>query len=86
MHNLFCVIDDLRNQTDVEQNFARRLLEVLGYSDKAIRPKAALEELSVGRVSSQGQYRPDFALKSSGHIRWVFELKAPGENLDKHIR
>ena len=85
MNNMFCDRSNLRNEADVEQIFARRLLEALGYSDKAIRPKTALEELTVGKVSSQGKYRPDFAMKSAGHIRWVFELKAPGENLDKHI-
>ena len=85
MRNLFCSHTDLRNEADVEQNFARRLIEALGYSDKSIRPKAALEELSVGRVSDRGKYRPDFAMKSAGHIRWIFEAKSPTEQLDKHF-
>ena len=60
-----------------EQNFARRLIEALGYSDKNIRPKAALEELAVSRVGEAGLHRPDFAMKSEGHIRWVLEAKSP---------
>ena len=86
MRNLFCDHGALRNEADVEQTFARRLIESLGYSDKAIRPKVALEELSVGRVASGKElYRPDFAMKAAGHIRWILEAKAPGENLDNHF-
>ena len=85
MRNLFCDHGTLRNEADVEQNFARRLIEALGYSDTAIRPKAALEELSVGDVGDARQHRPDFAVKAAGHIRWVLEAKAPGVRLDKHV-
>ncbi len=85
MRNLFCESADLRNEADVEQIFARRLIESLGYSDKAIRPKAALEELSVGNLSEKGKYRPDFAMKESGHIRWILEAKNPSERLENHF-
>ena len=85
MRNLFCDHSDLRNEADVEQNFARRLIEALDYSDKAIRPKAALEELSVGAVTDRKKHRPDFAMKAAGHIRWVLEAKAPGEKPEKHF-
>ena len=86
MRNLFCDNRDLRSEADVEQNFARRLIESLGYPDKAIRPKAALEELSMGKVMDQKYHRPDFAMKSAGHIRWVLETKAPSEKLTKHFK
>ena len=86
MRNLFCDHSDLRNEADVEQNFARRLIEALGYSDKAIRPKAALEELTVGNVGETERHRPDFAMKVSGHIRWILEAKAPKERLENHFR
>ena len=85
MRNLFCDHSDLRNEADVEQNFARRLIEALGYSDKAIRPKEALETLSIGDMGDTGRHRPDFAMKVAGHIRWVFEVKSPGEPVDKHF-
>ena len=85
MRNLFCDHSDLHNEADVEQNFARRLIEALRYADKAIRPKAALEELTVGKLSEKRKYRPDFAMKSAGHIRWILEAKAPSEQLDKHF-
>ncbi|MYF07675.1 MAG: N-6 DNA methylase [Rhodospirillaceae bacterium] len=86
MRNLFCDHGDLRNEADVEQNFARRLIEALGYSDKAIRPKAALEELVIGEVGAAEWHRPDFAMKVGGHIRWILEAKAPKERLERHFR
>ena len=85
MRNFFCDSRDLRNEADVEQNFIRRLLEALGYSDRAIRPKEALEKLLLGGGGNQGLHRPDFALKVAGHIRWIVEAKAPGVNLDNHF-
>ena len=50
MKNLFCDILDLSNESDVEQSFARRLVEALGYPDRAIRTKETLERLSVGQT------------------------------------
>ena len=84
MRNLFCEDSDLRDEEDVVQNFGRRFIEALGYSDKAIRPKTSLERLSVGNVGDDRYHRPDFAMKSGGHIRWILEAKAPGEHLDRH--
>ena len=85
MKNLFCEDSDLRNEEDVVQNFARRFIEALGYSDSAIRPKTSLEQLSVGSIGEDRFHRPDFAMKSGGHIRWILEAKAPGENLARHF-
>ena len=82
--NLFCDIRDLSNESDVEQSFARRLIEALGYPDRAIRTKTSLESLSVGRLTGD-LHRPDFALKLAGHIRWILEAKDPGEDLANHV-
>ena len=86
MRNHFCDLRDLRNEADVEQSFARRLIEHTGFSDRAIRPKAALEELSLGPAGAARLHRPDFAMKAAGHIRWILEAKAPGERLEDHYR
>lgn len=84
LQNRFCDIRDLSNESDVEQSFARRLLEELGYPDRAIRTKATLEVLSVGRLA-RDSHKPDFALKVAGHIRWILEAKHPKENLADHF-
>ena len=70
---------DIRNEADVEQIFARRFIESLGYADSEIRPKDSLTELTVGGLRNQptSLYRPDFAMKIGSRIRWVLEAKAP---------
>ena len=45
MRNKFCDAAELRNEADVEQNFVRRLLEDLGYSDREILPKQSLDDV-----------------------------------------
>ena len=85
MRNLFCDHSDLHHEADVEQIFARRLIEALGYEDKSIRPKASLEELTVGKIGEKRLYRPDFAMKAANHIRWLLEAKAPDEHLENHF-
>jgi len=86
MRNKYCFYDTLHNEADVEQNFVRRMLEDLGYSDGEIRPKAALQALTVGgmRGRRQALYRPDFALLVDGVVRCLVEAKEPGTNLDDH--
>ena len=84
--NKFCKISDLHNEADVEQNFARRYIESLGYRDDQIRPKDSLKNLSVGQMrGASAKYRPDFAVKVGHHFRWILEAKAPEEPLDKHV-
>ncbi|MGJ5621166.1 hypothetical protein [Sulfitobacter sp. MF3-043] len=86
MRNKYCSYDALQNEADVEQSFVRRMLEDLGYSDREIRPKGSLRELTVGGMRGQRQalYRPDFALLVDGSVRCVIEVKEPGAVLDDH--
>jgi type I restriction enzyme M protein len=86
MQNKYCSFDTLRNEADVEQNFVRRMLEDLGYSDREIRLKDSLSALTVGgmRGRRQALYRPDFALLVNGGVRCLVEVKEPGANLDDH--
>ena len=85
--NLFCSLDDLINEADVEQIFARRLIEHIGYEDHQIRPKNSLTELAVGEIQgTEAQYRPDFAVKIKNQVRWILEAKSPSENLDRHVK
>lgn len=86
MKNDYCDMRALRNEADVEQNFVRRLLEDLGYSDAEILPKNSLDALSIGgmRGQRQRQYKPDFGMRAGRKVRWIVEAKAPGESLDDH--
>lgn len=47
--NKFCELQSLRNESDVEQFFAIRLLHDLGSNDSLIMTKATIEEITVGK-------------------------------------
>ena len=85
--NEFGNLRDIHNEADVEQVFARRFIEALGYSDAEIRPKHSLTELTVRGLHNQPEapYRPDFAVKVGRDIRWILEAKSPSENLERHV-
>lgn len=87
MRNMFCDINDLHNEADVEALFIDRLLNYLHYPDDAIKRKDSLSSLVVGgmRGVPQREYKPDYALKKQRCIRWIIEAKAPYENLDNHL-
>jgi type I restriction enzyme M protein len=87
MKNKYCTLSSLRNEADVEQNFVRRLIEDLGYSDSEILPKQSLEFLVIGgmRGHPQASYKPDFGLRVKRNVRWIVEAKARSESLDKHV-
>lgn len=86
MKNKYCSVDVLRNEADVEQNFLRRLLEDLGYSDSEILPKQSLDSLTIGgmRGHAKRKYKPDFGLRAKRKVRWIAEAKARDEKLSEH--
>ena len=81
--NNFTSLDDLTNEASVEQFLVARLLSDLGYADRQVRPKSSLAELSVSAGRRRVRFRPDYALVVAGRVRWVCEVKAPDENLDR---
>lgn len=84
--NEFGNLRDIHNEADVEQVFARRFIEALGYSDAEIRPQTSLTELTVSLHNQPvALYRPDFAVKVGRDIRWILEAKSPAEDLDRHV-
>lgn len=83
--NMFCTESDLANEASVEQFFASRLLEELGYTDSQIAPKESLETLSVNQGRRRVNYRPDYALKYRRKVRWVCDAKAVTESLDDWV-
>lgn len=83
--NMFCNHEDIHNEADVEQIFARRMIEYLGYKDSQIRPKDSLSKLTIGGLRGNvAKYRPDFAIKVGTKVCWILEAKSPDENLDNH--
>lgn len=83
--NKFGRLSDLHNEASVEQFFVSRLLTDLGYKDSQIMPKNTLAELAVNAGRRRLKFRPDYALKSGGRVRWICEAKAPDESLDNWV-
>jgi type I restriction enzyme M protein len=83
--NDFCRRADLGNEATVEQFFVNRLLPALGYSDRQIKPKSSIDELSVNLGRRRVRYRPDYALQVERTVRWVVDAKATNESLDAFV-
>lgn len=84
--NMFCNADDLTSEAYVESLFCDRLFAYLGYDDGHIKRKDSLAELTIGGLRNVPQrlYRPDYAFKKRGRIRWILDAKSPLEDLEQH--
>ena len=84
--NMFCRLNDLNNEAEVETFLVNRLLTRLGYPDSRIRTKESIESLPIPRGSSTEHYRPDYVLLDSGNSPViVVDAKHPSEPIDSWI-
>jgi len=73
----FCKFKNLRNESDVEQNFLVPLLEDLGYTEDYRSSKETTQEVVVGKGKRRRAYRPDFICYSDKrHLRPVLVIDA----------
>ncbi len=82
--NLFCNLDTLKNESDVEQFFAIKLIKHLGYDEKFIKTKTSLDELVISKGSKKEKYKPDYVLFSDGKPKIVIDAKSPTEIIDDY--
>jgi len=80
--NKFCRSTDLSNEASVESFFVLRLLAALGYEDREIRPKKAIQELKVPRGRNKELYKPDFLLQCENKPRWLLDAKSTEERIE----
>ena len=80
--NKFCRSSDLSNEASVESFFVLRLLASLGYQDREIKTKQAIQELRVAKGRSQEPYRPDFLIVCGNKPRWLIDAKSPEEHIE----
>ena len=84
---LYCDIDDLHNESDVEQKFIYHFLSMdppmgLGFSSGEILTKADLRKITIGKGNSKKIYYPDYVVSIRGVPVFVLEAKKPKENLE----
>lgn len=80
--NKYCRSTDLSNEASVESFFVLRLLADLGYADREIKPKRAIDEVSVARGRNRERYKPDYLIVAGGQPRWLIDAKSTDENLE----
>lgn len=81
--NIFCALDDLRNEASVEQRMALRMLHDLGYNDEDILPKERLQPIIISLGRKKVSYLPDFQILCGQRVGWILDAKATKESLDE---
>jgi hypothetical protein len=84
---MFCALEDLKTESDVEQKLLWPLLTTPTPSGLELRPadvvtKLNIRRLEIGKGVSRKLYFPDYIVVLAGLPVLVVEAKAPGEPLD----
>jgi len=88
---MFCGIDELTNESEVEQKFLWHLLTTptptgLGFCSVDIRTKTDIRRLRIGKGNSSKLYLPDYVIVLSGIPVVVIEAKHPDEDVHESLR
>ena len=83
--NIFCILSDLRNESDVEQFFVIRLLKSLGYKDKNIHTKETIKVKKIGKGRSRKDYKPDYLIYIDKYPLLAIDGKHPNDNPDEGL-
>jgi len=84
--NIFCIKENLRNESDVEQFFVKRLLEKLGYKDANIFTKLTLPYHSTGKGLKKRLHRPDYIMKINKIWSLIIEAKHPEKDINEFVQ
>ncbi|MBR9676617.1 N-6 DNA methylase [Candidatus Woesearchaeota archaeon] len=74
----------MKDESDVENLFTRRLLEFFGYTDSLIKTKKSLNVLVIGKGSKKENYKPDYVCFQDKKPKIVIDAKSPTENIDNY--
>ncbi|MEM2122634.1 MAG: N-6 DNA methylase [Candidatus Bathyarchaeia archaeon] len=86
--NKFCKVDNLRNESDVEQFFVLPLLNELGYTPDYIETKATLPEHSIGKGKKMKSYKPDYiCYVDKNHLKpvLIIDAKHPARSAESGV-
>jgi hypothetical protein len=87
---MYCSLDDLRTESDVEQKFLWPLLTTAipigaGFTSADILTKVSIRRLEIGKGTTRKLYFPDYMVVLGGLPTMVVEAKAPGQPLDQAL-
>lgn len=83
--NKYCKLRNLRNESDVEQNFVVSLLDDLGFTEDYRRSKSKLSSVKIGKARSRRTYVPDWVCyldKSHKQPVLIVDAKSPSESAE----
>lgn len=83
--NKFCKLDNLRNESDVEQFLVSPLLSDLGYGEDYLETKGSIESVSIGKGRKKRDYAPDYlgyAVRSRVKPVLVVDAKHPDKSAE----
>jgi hypothetical protein len=88
---LYCSLDDLKNESDVEQKLVWPLLASpvpggLGFAPPEIYTKTNIRYLEIEKGTSKKVYRPDYILLIAGLPLVTIEAKHPDEEVEEGLR
>jgi type I restriction enzyme M protein len=81
--NKYCKLANLRDESDVEQNFIVKLLDELDFTEDYRESKKTLKEVNIGKAKKRRPYIPDFVGyidKKHEHPVLIVDAKNPDEN------
>ena len=87
MRNLYCELESLKSESDVEQKFLYQFLsnEIplgLGFSDSEIDTKKCIKAYTINKGKKKS-YIPDYIISIRGIPLVIIEAKKPSETLDE---
>jgi energy-coupling factor transporter ATP-binding protein EcfA2 len=85
--SMFCRLEDLRTESDVEQKFVWSLLTFkeplgLGFTASDISTKLSIRRLEINKGQSKKIYYPDYMIIIAGLPVIIIEAKAPSESVE----
>lgn len=81
--NKFCKLSNLRNESDVEQNFLVHLLDELGFTEDYRKTKSSILAAKIGKGKKRREYSPDYVCYlDKSHTKPVLIVDAKSPNAD----
>ncbi len=88
---LFSTLEELKNESDVEQKLVLPILTSqpplgLGFLVSDFRTKPDIRQIQIGKGSSSKLYFPDYVVIMQGLPLMIIEVKRPGEDLNEALK
>ncbi len=88
MHNKYCALSSLQNESDVEQFLVVHLLSDLGYGSDYVQTKATIKKTVIGKGKRRKSYVPDYLAyltRDKDKPVLVIDAKHPNESVEDGV-